>query len=85
MRQRTVIDVKTGQMISVPFTPQEEAEADALMAEEQTTKAQEAEDAKDVTKVPKMLKAIALWVGDLHGLTPAQVKAQVKAKYESLP
>jgi len=32
----------------------------------------------------KTLKALSLVVADLHGLTPAQIRAQVIAKYRSL-
>ena len=32
----------------------------------------------------KLVKALALVVADLHGLTPAQIRTQVVAKYRSL-
>lgn len=52
-------------------------EADAI--EEQRI-----EDAKDITKADKMLKAVALVMADLTGKTPQEMKTLVKEKYNTL-
>lgn len=32
----------------------------------------------------KLIKAVALWVANLHGITPAQARQQIKAIYKGL-
>jgi len=39
---------------------------------------------QDFDGAGKLFKALALVIADLHGLTPAQIRAQVIAKYRSL-
>ena len=38
----------------------------------------------DQDKLFKLIKALGLWQADLHGLTPAQARAAVIAKYKTL-
>ena len=85
MRTRIVVNAVTGEVQTVPYTPEEEAQADLDQAADQANQAASAADAKDVTKAGKLLKSIALVIADLHGLTPAQIKNLVQNKYDSLP
>jgi hypothetical protein len=42
-------------------------------------------DMSDVNNLDKILKAIALGLGDLMGKTPLQVRDAIKARYQALP
>lgn len=42
-------------------------------------------DKSNIDNLDKVFKAIGLVIADLHGLTPSQVKALFKQKYDSLP
>ena len=83
-RQRIVVNVRTGERQVVNFTPQEELEADIDFANDLAIQATLAEERKDITKADRMLKAFALWVGQQLGKTPAQMRNEIRAIYDTL-
>lgn len=83
-RQRIVVNVRTGERKLVDYTPQEEAEADVDFANDLAIQAAHEDQRKDITKADKMLKAFALWVGQQMGKTPAQMRDEIRAIYNSL-
>jgi hypothetical protein len=84
MADRIVVDVITGQVSTVTLTAAEIAATQAAATAEAAAQAAAAADAKDMTKFDNKLKALALWVAQLHGKTPVQAKNEIKAILDTL-
>ena len=68
--------------LSVPLTAQEETD---LLAEWATFVPPVPVDRSDINQIQKEIKALALCVAQVGGLTVAQMKTLFKQKWDSLP
>ena len=86
---RIEINVETGERTVVPLTAAEIAAANVATAAENAARTRDAADAKDINKIravsPKLFRAAMIYLGSLHGKSPTQVKAGIRAAYDALP
>jgi hypothetical protein len=78
--KRIEVNAVTGQVSEITFTPAEEAAAIAYAASLPPPP-----DLSDVDNLGKAIKALALCVAQVGGLTVPQMKAMFKAKWDALP